>query len=185
MLGEMSIYKRRKEASLWWYNKSSDLRASAAALKFSCDPEYARTFSEQYGLGQGFIMGVAVRSVYLMLCGMSLELLFKAIVVERGLVVNDSSHELVAHASSAGVKYSSKEKKLLLILTHSIVWQGRYPTPKKEGPWDEFSKLVGESLYSEVHPNGPIKRRNGALDWNGYEILWFKAARAYGSARVD
>lgn len=180
----MSTYERRKEA-LWWYNYSSNLRASAAALRFSCNPEYAPTFSEEYGLGHGFLMGIAVQPAYMMLCGMSLELLFKAIIVKKGLIVNDSSHDLLVQASSAGIEYSSKEKKLLRILTHSIVWQGRYPTPKKEAPWDEFSKLVWENLYTNVAPNGSIKRQNGALDWKGYGVLWSKAAQTYWVTRPD
>ena len=55
-----------------------------------------------------------------MLCGMALEVLFKAIVVAKGGTPDTSSHELPELARLAGVPLTSKQKGLLEVLTAYI-----------------------------------------------------------------
>lgn len=77
-------YERQKSQAVYWYNKASDLRGSAGAIWASmCEPEFAAV-PERLGLGRSFSFTVACGSVYRMLCGMALELLLKAIIIEKG-----------------------------------------------------------------------------------------------------
>jgi len=178
----MDIYDRQKKTSMCWFNKSSDLRASAAAIWVSTDPELSDRIVKDCSLGGGFVMGAAVIPVFRMLCGMSMELIFKAIVVKREDKVNESDHNLLNHASMAGIIYSEHERQLLKILTHSIVWAGRYPTPtpKKRGHMQEYSELVSAKLFDQV-PLGTmsISIPNHSLDWESFNEMWSKAMSHY------
>jgi hypothetical protein len=96
-------FDRRKNTPQYWYNKASDLRASAGAV-WHCGKAYDKAeIAEGLGFGTGFDMGIATHAVFPMLCGLSLELLFKAICIKGGMVPG-TSHNLLALAGSAGVK---------------------------------------------------------------------------------
>ena len=127
-------------------------------------------------------MGAAVVPVFRMLCGMSIELIFKALIIERKQAVNESHHDLLHHASMAGLTYSERERELLKILTHSIAWAGRYPTPtpKKKDHIEVYSKLIDENLFDRV-PLGSISilQPNKALNWNSFNSMWSTAMGAY------
>ncbi len=178
----MDRYERRKQESMYWFNKSSDLRASAAALWMSTESDLSRRIVEECHLGGGFIMGAAVVPVFHMLCGMAMELIFKALVVEKLLTVNESHHDLLQHASMAGITYSERERQLLKILTHSITWAGRYPTPtpKRKDYLEDYSNLISENLYDRVPLGaGTVLRPNEALNWDSFNLMWSKAMSAY------
>lgn len=110
------IYERREKLAIYWYNKASDLRGSAGALWASMDESRSNEIVEELGLGVGFSMTVATSPVYAMLCGMSLELLYKAIVVAKGNKPNVKSHNLTDLASDAGVSVTKRQVGLLEIL---------------------------------------------------------------------
>lgn len=182
----MDSYERRKKTSMCWFNKSSDLRASAAAVWMSIEPDLSNRIVGECRLGGGFVMGAAVVPVFRMLCGMSMELIFKAVIVEREQAVNESHHDLLFHASMAGLSYSERERRLLKILTHSIAWAGRYPTPtpKKKDHMEEYSRLIDDNLYDRV-PLGSttILQPNRSLNWNSFNSMWSNAMRAYFKER--
>jgi hypothetical protein len=176
----MNSFKIRKNTSQYWFNKASDLHASAAALWISQKEDFADQVVHEGKLGIGFRMDVAVRPVYLMIFGMAIELIFKAIIVQKGLTVNDSNHDLLVHLSETGLTYSSAERELLKILSHSITWSGRYPVPKKECKMEEYDKLVRTNLYDhDSVGNITVLRPNKALEWRKIEKLWTKAVKEY------
>jgi hypothetical protein len=142
-----------RDVAIYWYNKSSDLRGSAGALWISRQKAFSTAIVKKLHLGEGFSMGAATPSVYLMLCGMSLELLYKAILVATRQKV-PHEHILVKLAKLAGVSVGADETALLRILTESIVWDGRYPVPKTVASFDELRKLRSKHLW-ESKPLGP------------------------------
>ena len=146
----------------------------------STEAELSNRIVAECHLGGGFVMGAAVVPVFRMLCGMSMELIFKALIVERQQTVNESHHTLLEHASMAGLSYSPRERRLLEILTHSITWAGRYPTPKKKDHLEQYSQLIDDNLYDRV-PLGSmsILQPNEALDWNSFNSMWSKVMSAY------
>jgi hypothetical protein len=182
-----SLYERRRKHSLYWFNKSSDLRGAAAAVWLSMDGELAETVVDRANLGGGFNMGVAVAPVYGMLCGMSLELVFKAIAVQLGQTVNESTHDLLEHIKATGLAYTKEQKALLKIFSHAATWEGRYPAPKREAAMDEFKKLVNANLFDRAPISEGSKlsvmRPNGALGWDGFSELWGKACARYFETR--
>jgi hypothetical protein len=128
-------------------------------------------------LGPGFRMEVALPRVYWMLCGMSIELLLKAVIVASAKQP-ESTHNLKKLASDAGVTYTSEQIDLLQILTESIVWDGRYPVPNKKVDWDNLRRLEDSRLFdkSPLGNSGlEVLTRNDALNWDSYSDLWMVA----------
>lgn len=64
-----------------WFNRASDLRASAHVLWLSME---SKEIQQKMGYGGGFSLGVACYPVYQMLCGLALELILKAVIVQKG-----------------------------------------------------------------------------------------------------
>ncbi len=120
---------------------------------------------------------VALPSVYRMICGMSMELLLKTIIVARGKEPK-SVHHLDELAADAGVVYTPEQLDLLKILSAAIIWDGKYPVPKKEEHWGELARLEHERLFDK-EPLGDsgleILSGNAGLDWDSYSELWCTA----------
>lgn len=169
----MNLYEQRKRESIRWSNKASDLRGGAAVLWASMNSE-SREIAIELGLGEGFRMSVALPSVYRMVCGMSMELLLKTIIVARGKEP-ESTHFLDKLAADAGVVYTRQQLDLLRILSEAIIWDGKYPVPEKEEHWEQLARLEEERLFDKV-PLGDsgleALRGNGTLDWDSYSELW-------------
>jgi hypothetical protein len=174
------IYERRKELAVYWYNKASDLRGAAGALWASMDDTRSNAIVEELGLGTNFKMKVATYPVYAMLCGMSLELLYKAIVVAKGNEPNTKTHALTILASNAGISVTNQQIGLLKILSEYIIWNGRYPVPKKPEQMQSYIELKNEHLFNKI-PLGKFIARspNGALNWESFNKLWNEAHEVY------
>ncbi len=126
------------------------------------------------GLGEGYRMSVALPSVYRMVCGMSIELLLKTIIVAHGKEPQ-KHHHLGTLAAEAGVGYTVEQLDLLRILSEAIIWDGKYPVPLKEEHWENLASLECERPFDKT-PLGEtgldVLSGNGALDWDSYSELW-------------
>jgi len=174
-----NVFERRKGVPTYWHNKASDLYASAGVLWAAMGDPKQGSAAEQMGHGQGFSYSVACWPVYQMLCGMSLELLLKAIVVAKNETPK-ATHDLVALSRQAVVAYSSVELTTLKILSESIIWDGRYPVPKKEDHFKQLAELTWTHLYDPV-PDVSInmRRPNDRLAWKAIGELWRAASDVY------
>lgn len=128
-------FELRKETSGYWYNKSQDLLISARTVWKAMQSE--KTLEINCG------------ETYKMLMGMSFELLFKAHCIRSGINFK-STHDLVSLAKTASLSTSTDENKILKVLSEYVIWDGRYPTPKKpehlEGHWKNKSSLEDDKL---------------------------------------
>ncbi|MEI8376079.1 MAG: hypothetical protein WCJ35_24940 [Planctomycetota bacterium] len=170
----MTRYDEEKRESICWFSKASDLRGAAAVLWASMNSD-SRKIAIELGLGKGFDMSVALPRVYRMVCGMSVELLLKAIIVAREGKQPKPIHILRDLAADAGVAYTPEQCDLLDVLSHAIIWDGKYPVPKDEESCRELVRLERERLFDKqpVGDSGlKILSWNGALDWDGYSELW-------------
>ncbi len=176
---EPGSFEWKRDIAIYWYNKSSDLRGSAAALWVSRSEEMSDAIVAACDLGTSYHMSAAVPAVFKMLAGMSLELLYKAILVAKKLKV-PFSHDLEALAEMADVEVIDGEPALLRILTGSIVWAGRYPVPKNEAMYTDHGELVRERLHDrKPFGRSHILSPNNALSWDGYDELWRVAAAVF------
>jgi hypothetical protein len=169
----MSTYEELKKDSLAWFNKASDLRGGAAVLWASMKSESCEIATE-LGLDKGFSMRTALPLVYRMLCGMSLELLFKSVIVARGKKPA-KTHVLSNLASDGGIAYTAEQRDLLQILTEAIIWDGKYPTPEDKDDWDNLNRLEYVRLFDKAlfgSSGLELLTANEALDWDSYSELW-------------
>jgi hypothetical protein len=145
------------------------------------DEEVSRGLAERFGLGGWFSMKAAVPPVFQMLCGLSLELLYKALIVSQSKALpKPPTHALKQLATTAGVPVSKKDAKLLDVLTEVVSWAGRYPLPNRRHHVARFTALRSDALYDRK----PLGKRyvltpNGALSWNGFDRLWRQGAELY------
>ncbi len=176
----LDSYSRREQVSTYWYNKSSDLRAAAGAVWASMYDVRSEKIVEELGLGKGFDMKIATFPVYMMLCGLALELIYKAINVAKGNKPDTNSHNLNTLALTSGLSIDKEQRGLLDILSESIIWAGRYPVPKKRENLKHLSKLQTKHLFDKV-PFGKlhILKPNTALKWESFDRLWRDASEVY------
>lgn len=127
-------------------------------------------------------MRAALPLVFRIICGMSLELLYKALIVSHGEQVA-YKHELLELAHAAGVEVGPGDEPLLQILSEAIKWDGRYPVPKKRATLEELYELEREHLVDWRQGAGKfvVGRANHALSWDGFNRLWNAAAARYES----
>ncbi len=173
-------FDRADSTPLYWYNHASDLRAAAAAVCHSAeDEEVGKAIIEKFELGEGFSMAAAVPSVYEMLCGLSFELLLKAIAASKQQKI-PPHHRLRELAIDVAADLSTSELGVLDVLTDSVRWIGRYPRPKFRKEWDAAAERRFKYLYDDV-PLGHLtaKRYNGALGWDRLSETWAKLSSHY------
>ena len=149
--------------SLHWYNKSSDLFISARVLWEAMDNGHA----------------IECWSTYKMLMGLSFELLFKAIAIQRKLTF-PTNHQLVKIANSAKLNLTVDEKTILRVLTEYILWDGKYPVPHKKTHLENHWKHQNKVAYDkEKRGILTIQRQNNKLDFDELAIIWRKYSEIY------
>lgn len=74
---------------------------------------------------------------------LSLELMFKAILAAKGENI-PTIHVLRELCTNSEVELDEDQKHTLDLLTESIFWLARYPSPKAEGQWDNYHDNILE-----------------------------------------
>lgn len=165
-------YQRKKDTPLWWYNKSSDLHASAGALWVALTEENELKYHEKLDLNSSFSMEVACWPVYQMLYGMSFELMLKAICV-ASKIEPPHTHDLLKLTKIAEVKISQNEKDVLEVLTGTVVWDGRYPVPKNKECLEKHLKKSSDLIHNtQLVEKSKTQRPNDALGWESLDDIW-------------
>ena len=123
------------------------------------------------------------------LMGLSFELIFKAFYVAESQEP-PTHHILNDLTKHCNFKFNHKERKILGVLTGYIVWEGRYPIPKKPGEnkKDPFYQYIKEqndpfmnTLPIEKQLNGESNQllKRSDLDFENLIDLWRKINDAY------
>jgi hypothetical protein len=169
-------YKKRKGLSIYWFHNASALRDSANVLWTSMN---------------GRNWGDPKFPVYMMLCGMSLELIYKAIVVANNKEPNTKSHSLETLAKEAGLKVKKEQAGMLQIFSEAIIWDGRYPVPNNQDKISHYHSLIlkychdHEKIDEQLDDNSFLKGvsicklNNESLNWGSYNELWIMAFDVY------
>jgi len=82
-------------------------------------------------------------NVFLFNASLSLELLFKAILVAKGVEV-PKIHKLRILCNKAEVRLSEDQNFTLDLLTESLLWLSRYPAPQSEFDWNNYHDNILE-----------------------------------------
>ena len=161
----------------YWLNKATALRSAAGSIWYCLEIAKPADIADAIGGETQIDFSSGSWQVYRMLCGMSLELLYKAIIVAQNDPV-PASHNLLFLAEKAGCHVTRKNAGILELLTECIIWEGRYPVPKDHPKIEKFVFLHYENLfYKERTDNSVVLKpiEPNPLDWINYSELWKKA----------
>ncbi len=168
----MDIHERQFEMkssiSTYWHNKSADLHSSATVLWEAMKDEDS--------------LQISCYSTYKMLMGMSLEALIKAHCIAQNIDDDKvkKSHRLTELSSLAGINFSKEDNKILDVLTEYVIWDGKYPAPKKSSQLKNHYQNVQATEY-DIEKLGTldIYHSNGALDFSNLHRIWRKLSDQY------
>lgn len=129
-------------------------------------------------------MSIACWPVYMMLSGLSLEVIMKAVLVQRGVPESSyARHGFDNLLQLLKVSADAKERTLLRLYDSTLVWAARYPTPKAATAQKilDYSSLASDVLTSPMPEIKGIELRtaNGAADWKNFNTLWLKYAMLF------
>lgn len=162
-----------------WYNRAADLRAAAGAAWYAMENDGQKRIANSLGLGDHYDMSVACWPVYHMLCGLALEVIIKAVMRQKGIVVPEI-HDLNDLASRIGFERIAHERALLKFYTSSIIWAGRYPIPKNcsDKALRKFYDEAEAVLRKPGRKLGTLRLSvaSGATDWEHFHALWLRIA---------
>ena len=168
-----------------WFNRASDLHAAAGAIWYAMGSKSVEV-SKDLNFPPGFSMSVACWPVYHMLCGLALEVIMKAVLVLRKTPPKKyEQHGLNILTNLLELKPSADEEKLLDFYNASLVWAGRYPTPKRatDNKLKEYWGLASDVLTSPCTGPSPygisIRRGNNSTDWSEFTSLWQRYASLF------
>jgi hypothetical protein len=170
----MNRFEREQNLSIYWANRASDLRGAAGAVWFAMENENSSDqVRTMLGMEEHYRFSVACPFVFLMMCGLSLELLYKALIVEDGKKP-PAIHDLRELSSRAHLELKIEDLELIDLLTDHILWAGKYPVPKGgKQEWDQHVEQMNAALTSPVPDLSiPIFRRNERLSWGDYTRIW-------------
>lgn len=175
--------KRREREPRYWHKKSSGLKAAAGALHFCINFKGEKSVAQSLGLDERFDMNDATWPVYLMLCGLSLETIYKgAIIAKHGKLT--PNHKLVELSKAADVHMYTEDEGLIEILADAVYWYGKYPAPlaKFHEKMESLSRLATQHLTERVPELSIALRRSKSphpLEWEGFCRLWAQGNEAF------
>ncbi|WP_187992879.1 HEPN domain-containing protein [Vibrio harveyi] len=105
-----------------------------------------------------------VKFAYFYNAAISLELLFKAALLQRsGKVPN--IHKLPVLAEELELPISNEQSDTLELLSEIIIWSGRYPVPSKGSFWDTYHDVIQKKhIIREGNITKPCPDRFPSLD---------------------
>jgi hypothetical protein len=153
-------FELRQETPAYWHNKSLDLFISAHTLWVAMQDNKS--------------LEVNCWPTYKMLMGMSFELLFKAHCVGAG--INFAAiHDLVELARTANFTITKDENGTLKVLSEYIIWDGKYPIPKKPQHLENHWKNQSQVLSDKKKFGGlTVQVSNDKLDFENLSPFWQK-----------
>jgi len=160
----MNLYQKqfniRQGTPAYWHNKSHDLFISARMLWTA--------------MQNNKNLEVNCLATYKMLMGMSFELLFKSHCVGAGISFG-ATHDLVKLVKAANLLTSKDENRIFEILAEYVIWDGRYPAPKKfqylESHWkSQMRVLNSKKKLGDL----TLTVQNNKLDFENLLPLWRK-----------
>ncbi|WP_081771737.1 HEPN domain-containing protein [Paraburkholderia nodosa] len=160
-----------------WFNRAADLRASAGALWYAIENDSKGRIAEKLGFSSGYSMNVACYSVYHMMCGLALEVILKAILVQRGHPF-PKTHSLRTLVNEVGLSKTEGELAMFDFYEHAVLWAGRYPVPLKctddklKSYWSLASDVLTSPAQLSSNSSLKIRTNSGATDWDNFTRMW-------------
>ena len=183
-----SINKGSREFNpLNWYNKSTNLLAAAGSVWYCSHHENSTEIAEELEFGVGFRLEAATPDPYLMLCGMSLKSLLKAVIVVSDKQELLLSHNLIELADEAEIDLSNEEKKFMTLLGEYVVWAARYTVPQRDvdSKADHLYELRSSIFFDKTRLSATsevdifVPKEIVATEWREFKKFWNKISGVY------
>lgn len=174
-------FKHRKENSSFWYQKSVSLYASASLIWEGMGSTREREFIKRLDLKSEFSVELGCLDNYLMMFGLSYEVMLKAICIEKSIAF-ENSHKIHELVKDAKIILSEDESHLLKLLSESVIWEGRYPIPKNHKFMMEHWAAKRSALWKEDEIFGGTSRTN-VFEYDRLKSLWLKLSHIYSGLR--
>jgi HEPN domain-containing protein len=114
---------------------------------------------------------------------LSLELILKAILARKLIEIpnRNGGHDLLGLSDLAQVPITDHQRQTLDLLTATIIWSGRYPSPNSAVKWDEYQDVTFEAHVIRT-PTTTMANRDTFPDWNNYSKVWKVCITEYDKA---
>jgi hypothetical protein len=177
-------FKFHKGNSSFWYQKSISLYASASLIAEARQSREDKDFLESLELKDDYSVAIGCEKPYLMLMGLSFEVILKAICIESNKKFPEVKHDLKNLAKLAGFEPSEKEATQLRLLSDFIAWEGRYPVPKKHQIMTQHWNSTRKEIWKTESDFGiDTKRKTDTLEHTSLKTLWLKLQEKYWNIR--
>lgn len=178
-------FKFHNENSSFWYQKSVGLYASASLIAEARQNCEDKEFLESLELKGDYSVSIGCEYPYLMLMGLSFEVILKAICIETSSEFSQVKHDLQAVAKSADVQLSNIEATQLRLLSDFVLWEGRYPVAKKPPQTMQHWNSTRKELWKTEKILGfEITERSDIFEHESLKSLWLKLQAHYWQKRT-
>lgn len=151
---------------------------------YAIENDARHNIGEDLGFSKGFSVNVACYPVYHMLCGLALEVIMKAVLVQRGHSF-PKTHSLVRLTQALGLSRTEDELAMLRFFEQSVLWAGRYPVPldctddKLKSYWALASDVLTSPVKLSENTSLEFRRGNNATCWEKYSPMWLEIAALF------
>lgn len=180
-----AAFKFHNENSSFWYQKSVALYASASLIAEARQNREDKEFLESLELKGDYSVSIGCEHPYLMLMGLSFEVILKAICIETSSKFLQVEHDLQKVAKSAGIQLSNKEATQLRLLSDFVLWDGRYPVAKKPSQMKQHWNSTRKKLWKTEKILGfEVTSRTDIFEHETLKSLWIKLQAHYWQKRT-
>ncbi|ELB2044404.1 hypothetical protein AB0533_004458 [Vibrio parahaemolyticus] len=180
-----AAFQFHNENSSFWYQKSVGLYASASLIAEARQSREDKRFIESLELKGDYSINIGCEHPYLMLMGLSFEVILKAICIEINAEFSQVKHDLQEVAKSAGVQLSRKETTQLRLLSDFVLWEGRYPVAKKHSQTTQHWNATRKELWKTENILGfEVTGRTDIFEHATLKSLWLKLQAHYWDKRT-
>ncbi|MBE4039690.1 hypothetical protein HJ123_22745 [Vibrio parahaemolyticus] len=180
-----AVFKFHSENSSFWYQKSVDLYASASLIAEARQSREDKAFLKSLELKGDYSVSIGCEHPYLMLMGLSFEVILKAICIKTNSEFSQVKHDLQEVAKSAGVHLSKKETTQLRLLSDFVLWEGRYPVAKKPSQTMQHWNSTRKELWKTEKILGfEVTGRTDIFEHETLKSLWIKLQDHYWQKRT-
>lgn len=165
---------------MYWHNKADNLHASAAILWASYDDKFKKEISSFLNCSKEYDIKISTFPVYVMLCGLALELSLKSILAFKKNVT--SGHKLDSLIMKCEIPVNENEIGILKIYSEYVFWVGKYPIPLNSEAFEKFSSLNKKYASKEENlGNSKFKVIKGIpiFEWENFNNLYNKITGSF------
>lgn len=142
-------FEENARRPIYWFLNAQNLKKDSELVLDASEQAYNKCMDRSIPLEGIDLFALTVFPVSVLLAGLAIENLLKGVIISQepdsvksGKLDSwiSSTHNLTQLCGRAKVNVDQSEQDLILVLTESVVWSGKYPVPK------QFKSLMPRNL---------------------------------------